>query len=156
MLARVRARIARRRRENVFDRPAGGRPARAGATRGPPAASLRAMDDPATVPTALAQAGPRTLAVTWADGHQSAYDVRALRLACACAHCIDEWTGAPQLEPARVPEDVRPVRIQSVGRYAIQIAWSDGHESGIYPFRRLRALCPCPACRAAASADGPA
>ncbi|TDJ16141.1 MAG: DUF971 domain-containing protein, partial [Deltaproteobacteria bacterium] len=37
-------------------------------------------------------------------------------------------------------EDVKPLRIESVGRYAIQIAWSDGHESGIYPFVRLREL----------------
>ena len=39
-----------------------------------------------------------------------------------------------------MPEDVKPLRIESVGRYAIQIAWSDGHESGIYPFVRLREL----------------
>ena len=45
-----------------------------------------------------------------------------------------------QLDPASVPEDVYPLRIEPVGRYAIQIAWSDGHESGIYPFRRLREL----------------
>jgi DUF971 family protein len=32
------------------------------------------------------------------------------------------------------------VRIQAVGRYAIQIEWSDGHGSGIYPFKRLREL----------------
>ena len=68
------------------------------------------------------------------------YDVRALRLACACAVCVDEWTGDQRLDPAAVPEDVKPLRIESVGRYAIQIAWSDGHESGIYPFVRLREL----------------
>jgi DUF971 family protein len=39
-----------------------------------------------------------------------------------------------------VPDDVHPLRIEPVGRYAIQIAWSDGHGSGIYPFRRLRTL----------------
>jgi DUF971 family protein len=35
---------------------------------------------------------------------------------------------------------VHPVKISGVGRYAIQIEWSDGHGSGIYPFRRLREL----------------
>jgi DUF971 family protein len=39
-----------------------------------------------------------------------------------------------------VPADVHPLRIESVGRYALQITWSDGHASGIYPFRRLRDL----------------
>jgi len=102
----------------------------------------------AFVPTTIEQAGPQSLAITWADGHRSVYAVRALRLACGCAVCVDEWTGEERLDEAAVPADVRPVRIQPVGRYAIQIQWSDGHESGIYPFRRLRALCPCEACAA--------
>jgi ATP-binding protein involved in chromosome partitioning len=95
---------------------------------------------PATTPTQIRQLGPRTLGITWADGVESRLDVRMLRLACACARCVDEWTGREMLDPASVPEDVHPVRIEGVGRYAIQIAWSDGHDSGIYPFRRLRAL----------------
>ena len=66
--------------------------------------------------------------------------MRELRLACGCAECIDEWSGAGRLDPGSVPEDVRPVRIQTVGRYAIQIEWSDGHGAGIYPFARLREL----------------
>ncbi len=93
-----------------------------------------------TTPTAIRQGGPNQLAIEWQDGHRSVYDVRALRLACACAVCVDEWTGDQRLDPAAVPEDVKPLRIESVGRYAIQIAWSDGHESGIYPFVRLREL----------------
>lgn len=109
-------------------------------------------DERRFVPSEIGQQGPGVLAVTWADGHRSVYDVRALRLACGCAVCIDEWTGAEQLDEAAVPADVRPVRIAPIGRYAIQIAWSDGHESGIYPFRRLRALCSCAGCRAAAHA----
>ena len=70
----------------------------------------------------------------------STYDVRALRLDCGCAKCIDEWTGAGTLDPDSVPADVHPLKIESVGRYAIQIRWSDGHDTGIYPFRRLREL----------------
>ncbi len=95
---------------------------------------------PATTPTQISQAGPRRLAITWADGVTQVFDVRALRLACACARCVDEWSGAGLLDPDRVPEEVHPVRIEGVGRYALQIHWSDGHDSGIYPFRRLRAL----------------
>jgi ATP-binding protein involved in chromosome partitioning len=94
----------------------------------------------ATTPTAITQAGPRALAITWADGVRHVYPVRDLRLACGCARCVDEWTGEERLEPGSVPEDVHPRRVEGVGRYALQIAWSDGHETGIYPFRRLRAL----------------
>ncbi len=95
---------------------------------------------PPAIPTRIGQKGPRQLAITWADGHESIYDVRELRLACACARCVDEWSGENRLDPATVPEDVHPQRIESVGRYALQIFWSDGHDSGIYPFDRLREL----------------
>ena len=94
----------------------------------------------AYTPTGIAQRGSRELAIRWADGAESVLDVRALRLACGCAECIDEWSGEGRLDPASVPEEVHPLRIQTVGRYAIQIEWSDGHGSGIYPFRRLREL----------------
>jgi ATP-binding protein involved in chromosome partitioning len=97
-------------------------------------------DDAAITPVRIAQQGPRELLVVWADGLESVYDVRVLRLACACASCVDEWTGRAQLDPAAVPEDVHPLRVQPVGRYGIQVDWSDGHTTGIYPFRRLREL----------------
>jgi ATP-binding protein involved in chromosome partitioning len=98
------------------------------------------VDSAAITPARIAQQGPRNLAIAWNDGAESVFDVRALRLACACAECVDEWSGRPRLDPASVPADVSPVRIQPVGRYAIQIEWSDGHASGVYPFRRLREL----------------
>ena len=99
-----------------------------------------ATDDPRTTPTSIEQDGPARLAIRWGDGAESRIAVRALRLACACANCVDEWTGVQQLDPDSVPVDVRPVRIEPVGRYAMQITWTDGHDSGIYPFERVRAL----------------
>lgn len=106
-------------------------------------------NDTATTPASIRQQGPMALSVTWGDGHESVFEVRALRLACGCAVCIDEWTGEGRLDPTSVPEDVRPVQIRPVGRYGVQIDWSDGHASGIHPFTRLRASCPCPDCRGA-------
>jgi ATP-binding protein involved in chromosome partitioning len=91
-------------------------------------------------PSQIRQASPRRLAITWSDGLESGYEVRALRLACGCAHCVDEWTGAKRLDPDSVPGDVRPLEIAPVGRYGIRIDWSDGHTAGIYSFRRLRDL----------------
>ena len=84
----------------------------------------------------------------WADGHESKYRARDLRLACRCALCIEETSGRPLLEPSTVPDNVRAKAINLVGQYAIAIDWSDGHSSGIYNFRDLRARCPCPTCTA--------
>jgi ATP-binding protein involved in chromosome partitioning len=112
-------------------------------------------EEDAFTPVAIVQEGPTRLGIRWADGHASSYEVRALRLACGCAVCVDEWTGEGRLDESAVPAEVRPVRIQPVGRYAIQIAWSDGHETGIHPFRRLRELCACAACQGRARGGWP-
>lgn len=97
----------------------------------------------ATTPTDISQAGSDTLRIKWQDGHESLYPVRWLRLVCRCALCVQEFTGQPLLREEDVPEDVRPISISPVGRYAVQFAWSDGHDSGIYTFEHLRTVCPC-------------
>ena len=82
----------------------------------------------------------KTLTIMWEDGERHDFDVRALRLACPCARCIDEMSGRPLLDPASVPQDIVPREIHSVGSYAVGIGWSDGHASGIYAFETLRVL----------------
>lgn len=101
----------------------------------------------AVVPLELIQMGSRSLGIKWNDGHHSKYQVRHLRLQCRCAKCIDEWTREKILKDESVPEDIRPKQLETVGRYAIKIDWSDGHDTGIYTFDQLRALCECPTCR---------
>ena len=76
------------------------------------------------------------------------FPARQLRLACRCAACIEEMSGAPLIDPKTVPETVRAKNIELMGNYAIQISWSDGHDTGIYNFRDLRANCPCAECAA--------
>jgi ATP-binding protein involved in chromosome partitioning len=98
------------------------------------------------MPTEIVGLLRSTIAITWEDDHHTAYPARELRLRCKCAHCIEEMTGRPLLDPATVPESVRARSIKVVGQYAIQIDWSDGHSTGIYNFRDLRANCPCEAC----------
>jgi ATP-binding protein involved in chromosome partitioning len=106
-----------------------GKPAPAAATPDGSAGRLRALDHDA--------AG---LALCWADGHEQRLSPRDLRLACACAQCRDETTGAQLLEPGIVPLDIRTTRIWSVGNYALGVAFSDGHDTGIYTFKSLRAM----------------
>lgn len=91
-------------------------------------------------PTEIRQAGPRTLEIEWSDGLTTRYGVRELRLQCPCAACRDELTGERLLDPATVPQDVAPRSLVSVGNYALKIAWSDGHDTGIYTWERLREL----------------
>jgi len=78
--------------------------------------------------------------VLWENGHRDDFDVRDLRLACPCARCVEEMSGRPLLDPQSVLPDVAPHTISSAGNYAIIFRWNDGHSTGIYSVKHLRAL----------------
>ena len=80
------------------------------------------------------------VAVKWNDGHTSRFRFRDLRLECPCAMCEDEWTGQRRLEPSHVPPDIKAGEVRTIGRYALQFLWSDGHTTGIYSYDKLRSL----------------
>ena len=98
--------------------------------------------DPQSQITALDQLDDTTLKITFADGLAKTFPVRFLRLKCPCAHCIDEMTGKLLLKPNQVSPQVHPTNIETVGRYALRIHWSDNHNTGIYTFKMLRNLQP--------------
>ena len=96
-------------------------------------------------PIGLWRQGSDTLRLAWNDGTATDFNVRALRSACPCAACVNEWTGEKMLDEAKLPKDIRPVRLVSVGRYAMAIHWSDGHKTGIYSYDYLKKLSAMPA-----------
>jgi len=87
-----------------------------------------------------AMTAAQQLRVTWASAAPVAFPYVWLRGQCRCAACVDEWTGKPILDPATIDPGLRIAGIQPMGNYAIQIAWSDGHDTGIYTWKRLREL----------------
>ncbi|HEX9726474.1 MAG TPA: P-loop NTPase [Vicinamibacteria bacterium] len=91
--------------------------------------------------------GEGKLRIVWADGHDSRYSFELLRNNCPCAMCVDEWTGKRKHLMLLLPPGFRALDVKPVGNYAIKIAWSDGHDSGIYSFSTLRELCPCEVCK---------
>jgi DUF971 family protein len=95
---------------------------------------------PAVRVKSISQLDSRTLGITWTDDQTSTYDAVALRRKCPCATCIDEWTHEPILKPESISENVRPLKVESVGQYALSIQFNDGHKTGIYTFSLLRKL----------------
>ncbi|MCI0651497.1 MAG: DUF971 domain-containing protein [Planctomycetes bacterium] len=93
---------------------------------------------------------PDQMLIAWRDGHASLLPYRLLRLQCSCASCVDELTGKPLLDPARIRADIKVSNWSATGRYGLNLHFSDGHRTGIYTLRRLRDLCPCPECRSRA------
>ncbi len=88
----------------------------------------------------IRRVGETALGIDWADGTSSKIPLREIRLACGCAVCRDELTGAPLLTPDTIPLDIRAYRIAPVGNYALTFDWSDSHSTGIYPWEMLREL----------------
>ena len=93
-----------------------------------------------SVPAAITRRDDGILIEWDRSGDRTFHPARALRLACPCAECVEEMTGRARLDPQRVPADIRPQRIHLVGAYGIRVDWSDGHNTGIYTFDRLREM----------------
>ncbi len=96
---------------------------------------------------------PEGFYIDWNDGHSSVFPSHYLRFMCHCAACVSEWTGERTITEADVDRDIHAIGVDAVGNYAVQITWSDRHDTGIYPFERLRAMCPCDACRESRTAS---
>jgi DUF971 family protein len=89
-------------------------------------------------PEAIDVTGRNEVQILWPGGPQVTIPSKRLRALCPCAGCVEEGTGVKLLDPATIPEDIRPDRIEPVGNYAIQVHWSDGHSTGLYTWQALR------------------
>lgn len=110
---------------------------------------------PAFRPRNVAVAG-RDLAIAWEDGHESYFPFDDLRSRCPCARCRSGKREEASRDPLRVVSGPRAGEIAireliPVGAYALQIVWSDGHDSGIWAYETLRHSCPCEGCRSASA-----
>jgi len=85
----------------------------------------------------------RRLRITWSDGHESEYPFAYLRGWCPCASCQGHGNERRYVHAA----DAELAHVGVVGKYALNLAWSDGHDTGIYSYRYLRELCPCERCQ---------
>ncbi len=89
-------------------------------------------------PLVIRRSDPGKLEIEWADGHRTSYSAAELRGVCPCAGCINEVTGVRTHDPASVPASLTQSDVRFVGNYAIALQFSDGHNTGIFPFRYLR------------------
>jgi DUF971 family protein len=97
--------------------------------------------------------------IEWRDGHVSHYPFVFLRDACPCAMCNEEREKShrepgqpPKLAPGALPMfklAAKPVSAEGIGKYAIRFKWNDDHDLGIYSWKYLREICPCPECKEA-------
>lgn len=96
------------------------------------------------------------LQIVWNDGKESRIGLKYVREECPCASCKGEtvllktyrnpqkgqaslWDRQTKQSSAS-PEMYKIKNIQTVGSYAIQITWGDGHNTGIYTWEYLLQL----------------
>jgi DUF971 family protein len=89
--------------------------------------------------------GARTTEIDWADGHKGVYPHEVLRGYCPCAGCQGHTGDISFVETSGDQQQLDD--IEPVGGYALSLKWFDGHASGIYSYRYLRALCQCRECQ---------
>ena len=82
----------------------------------------------------------KTITLTWSDGETATVSNASLRRACSCALCVDEMTRASLLDPKTIPMDIHAEKVGTIGNYAITVDWSDGHNTGFFPYSVIRDL----------------
>ena len=81
------------------------------------------------------------ISIVWDDGARSVISLEKLRKLCPCASCITsrEKMGKNYL-PIYNENQKRIASVNQIGSYAIQVAWEDGHNQGIYEYPFLKNL----------------
>ena len=84
------------------------------------------------------------LIIKWEGGNESYIPLIKLRDACPCAECSGETDAFGNLYKGQTTPKTDAgctiLKVKTVGYYAIQIYWGDGHNSGIYRFELLKEL----------------
>ncbi|WP_165220980.1 DUF971 domain-containing protein [Aquisphaera insulae] len=84
--------------------------------------------------------GEQILEIHWHDGRVDRLPYVFLRSECPCASCRHEWTGERLIDPASIRPDLALEAMSPVGNYAVQLAWNDGHSSGLFTWESLREI----------------
>jgi DUF971 family protein len=77
------------------------------------------------------------LSLRWPGGRVATLTHAQLRAACPCSACRARRRAGESIEP---DAQVRITDIEPVGAYALNLAFSDGHRRGIFPFQMLAEL----------------
>lgn len=79
-----------------------------------------------------------TIEILWQDGSLQQLGSAFLRMHCQCALCKSAGIASQSLDTTDT--DIAITQIVPVGRYAVQLHFSDGHARGIYPWAFLKSL----------------
>ncbi len=88
-------------------------------------------------PLSIKTSDPTGILIRWSSGETTRFSAQRLRGLCPCARCVNELTGVRMHDPKSVPAQLQQTGARLVGNYGLAVAFSDGHDTGIYSFRYL-------------------
>ncbi|MAN66252.1 DUF971 domain-containing protein [uncultured Hyphomonas sp.] len=97
------------------------------------------MSDPSWPVRLAFRKSAQELFVEFEDGTSGVIPYKRLREESPSAEVRGHGSGPRPPQPP-VPEDISVLGADPVGRYAIRIKFSDGHDSGLYTWKFLREL----------------
>lgn len=106
------------------------------------------------VPVELKRIAANEIEIVWSDGQTMRYTASKLRAVCPCATCREKRRGEVEKEaktksssamplPVLAASEAKPLtidRLRPVGNYAYNIAFGDGHDSGLFTLDFLHQL----------------
>lgn len=97
-------------------------------------------------PTAISRGDDGSIRIQWDDQTETVWTCGQLRKSCPCATCrekkrtSEQVTEKPKGLPVISAAEAKPLRVEAMrpaGNYGYHIAFSDGHDSGIFTMSML-------------------
>ena len=88
----------------------------------------------------------RVLTIAWKDGLVTSLPFNLLRKECPCATCNDQRSKQAAnplsltLRSGPIITQAEVTKVEPMGRYALQLTFNDGHDTGIYTYEFLRSV----------------
>lgn len=96
------------------------------------------------IPKTINRPKPYLLHIIWNDEYASTILLETMRDQCPCAACQGEEIMGQKISFGMKmfkPGMNELTALTPVGNYGLQATWADGHATGIYTWKGLRALC---------------
>lgn len=99
---------------------------------------------PQVNPIVINRPKPYLLHAEWEDGFKATISLETFRKNCPCAECTGEKIGDvvySKPKPVKFEPGVFEITdLRTVGNYAVNPVWKNGHDTGIYTWEKFRKI----------------
>jgi len=96
-------------------------------------------------PKSINRLSHSALKIVWRDGFSAVIKLELIRKECPCAGCKGEELGEKKPKHPKIQIFSKGMfqltELKTIGNYAINPIWGDGHDTGFYDWEYFRELC---------------